>query len=148
MSGMPDTIEGRFEMLTLHLVVTHRRLMSEGQRGAELAQELSENFVEDMETVVRERGEGDLAVPKRVRRLAAELHGRAESYGQAFDDVPALGQAIAASLPLDGGEAEEAGSTLATYIHACAQTLERQSFETLSCGEVSFPTHRAGDRDG
>ncbi len=147
-SGLADTIESRFEMLALHLVVTQRCLMRQGAIGAALTRNLSESFVEDMEAVVRERGEGDLAVPKRVRQLAGELHGRAASYGAAFDDAEALGHAIAASLPLDSAAAEEAGRTLAAYARACARALEGQSFESLSRGEISFPALQDQNRDG
>jgi len=69
--GVPDTLEGRFLMLSLHLFAVLHRLKGEGPAAVGLAQELSDRFSADMETVLREIGVGDLSIPKKVRGLAA-----------------------------------------------------------------------------
>ena len=74
--GVPDTLEGRFLVLSLHLFAVLHRLKAEGTvahdwGAGNLAQELIDRFSEDMETVLRELGVSDLSIPKKVRGLAA-----------------------------------------------------------------------------
>jgi cytochrome b pre-mRNA-processing protein 3 len=68
---VPDTLEGRFLVLSLHLFAVHRRLRAEGEPARGLAQDLADRFSADMDTVLREIGVGDLSVPKKVRKVAA-----------------------------------------------------------------------------
>ena len=73
--GMPDTLEGRFVVLSLHLFAVLHRLKPRGHAASSLAQDLIDRFSDDMETVLREIGVGDLAIPKRMRGLAASSAG-------------------------------------------------------------------------
>src|SRR5579871_1265193 len=63
--GVPDTVNGRFDLLLLHLwmVLKHLRPLS---GGAELSQALFDRFCEDMDANLREMGVGDLKVPKKM----------------------------------------------------------------------------------
>jgi cytochrome b pre-mRNA-processing protein 3 len=92
---VPDTLEGRFLVLSLHLFAVHRRLKAEGEPARGLAQDLADRFTADMDTVLREIGVGDLSVPKKVRGLAAAHAGLLEDLERAFASGDA---AIAASL--------------------------------------------------
>ncbi|MGB6969966.1 MAG: ubiquinol-cytochrome C chaperone family protein, partial [Methyloceanibacter sp.] len=69
--GVPDILEGRFGLLSLHLFILLHRLKGEGADGLALAQDLMDRFSQDMETVLRELGVSDVRVPKRMRNLAA-----------------------------------------------------------------------------
>ena len=62
--GVPDTAEGRFEMIALHLVLVLRRLAEEGAAGHRLARALTEVFAVDIDDSLREMTIGDLAVPR------------------------------------------------------------------------------------
>ena len=109
--GVPDTLEGRFLMLSLHLFATPHRLKAEGPKPGEpktgepkpgepkaldLAQDLIDRFGADMETVLREIGVGDLSIPKKVRGLAASGASLLQSYEEALaEGDEALAAAIA-----------------------------------------------------
>ena len=77
--AVPDTMEGRFLILSLHLFAVLRRLKAEGEAGVSLAQTLTDRFMQDMETVLREMGVGDFAIPKRVRALAGQVRASCEA---------------------------------------------------------------------
>ena len=62
--GVPDTLEGRFVVLSLHLFAVLHRLKAGGGQALQLAQELADHFTADMETVLREIGISDLKIPK------------------------------------------------------------------------------------
>ena len=63
--GVPDTLEGRFVVLSLHLFAVLHRLKGEGAEARDTVQDLADRFSTDMETVLRELGVGDLASRKR-----------------------------------------------------------------------------------
>ena len=73
--GVPDTLQGRFLVLSLHLFAVLYRLKAEGPPARNLAQDLTDRFSADMETVLREIGVGDLSIPKKVRGLWASSAG-------------------------------------------------------------------------
>src|SRR5580700_5815906 len=69
--GIPDTLQGRFEVLLVHIVLAQCRLAAESERGLRLARALSEAFVMDMDDCMRELTFGDLGVPREVGSAAA-----------------------------------------------------------------------------
>jgi cytochrome b pre-mRNA-processing protein 3 len=91
--GLPDSAQGRFEAVLLHLVLVLERLARAGEAGRALAQALSERFIADMDDVMREMTFGDLAVPREVKRAAAALFDRHRVY------LAALAGAGDADLP-------------------------------------------------
>jgi cytochrome b pre-mRNA-processing protein 3 len=133
--GVPDTLQGRFTLLALHLFAVLHRL-----KGRALAQELVDRFSQDMETVFREFGVGDLRVPKLMRRLAAASKGLFQDYETALaaGEAP-LVHAIAASLPDETESAELSSRALASYLLACSEALARQDVGSLLAGTLDFP---------
>jgi cytochrome b pre-mRNA-processing protein 3 len=138
--GIPDSLEGRFVVLSLHLFVVLRRLKQEGAAGAPLAQEVMDQFIADMDTVLRELGVSDLRVPKKMCALAGSVHALLETYDQAFTAGEApLAAAIAASLPSQCEDAELSSEALASYLMACAAALEREPLSAFTAGAIAFP---------
>ncbi|MHB8529705.1 MAG: ubiquinol-cytochrome C chaperone family protein [Caulobacteraceae bacterium] len=86
----PDTVEGRFELLVLHVLLLIDRLDAESAREA--SQNLFDVFVSDLDGALREMGVGDLAVPKRMKALAELFYGRARAYRGAFAALPDQGE--------------------------------------------------------
>jgi cytochrome b pre-mRNA-processing protein 3 len=81
---VPDTPEGRLEMIMLHLVLVQEPLIAGGEAGAVLARDLSETFVADLDDCLREMAVSDLAVPRKVKKAAAALFERTRDYGAAL----------------------------------------------------------------
>lgn len=137
--GVPDTVEGRFDLLVLHMHLANARLVEAGEAGVALGQEVLDRFFEDMDASLREIGIGDLAVPKKMRTLAEAYLGRSASYGAAIQarDEPALAEAIARNLL---GRAEGAdANALAAYALQVSGKLHTQAAEALLAGEIDFP---------
>ena len=83
--GVPDTVDGRFDLLVLHLWMVLRRLRAvEG--GAVICQALFDRFCEDMDANLREMGVGDLTVPKRMQAFGEAFYGRTAAYDLALAD--------------------------------------------------------------
>lgn len=140
--GVPDTAEGRFEMIVLHLVLVLRRLAREGEAGARLGRALTEAFVVDLDDSLREMTVGDLAVPRQVKHAVAVVHDRYATYSAALDAPIGdnlLEAAVRARLaPLRGAERLEGGQ-LGAYISDAAGRLDRLSGNEMLAGRLDWP---------
>ncbi len=137
--GVPDTLEGRFSVLALHLFAVLHRL-AEDTRTSNLSQELSDIFTADMETVLREVGVGDLAIPKKVRGVAEKSAALLQGYETAFAaNDGRLMEAIASALPLDNEAAKAAASHLGFYMREVLYGLGKQPVTMLARGKIEFP---------
>ena len=138
--AVPDTLEGRFALLGLHLFAALHRLLSGGAEARDLAQSLMDRFTSDMETVLREQGVSDLKIPKTMRRLAganlARLHAYEEALGKGRE---ALAAEVAAALPMTDDESRIVAVRLAAYVEAMVTGMEAVSLASLREGEVAFP---------
>ena len=81
--GVADTVNGRFDLIVLHLTVVLRRLAGEPTLRA-LGQGVFDQFCRDMDHNLREMGVGDLAVPREMRRFGEAFYGRQTAYSAAL----------------------------------------------------------------
>lgn len=135
--GVPDTVNGRFDLLLLHLWLVLRRLKS-AENGAALCQALFDHFCNDMDDNLREMGVGDLTVPKRMQAFGEAFYGRSAAYDLALTEGrEALAQALCRNI-LNGENIENARQ-LAAYVEAAMATLEGLDEATLVSGLGKFP---------
>jgi cytochrome b pre-mRNA-processing protein 3 len=91
--GVPDTPEGRFEMIALHAALVLRRLRREGVAGRALGQRLFDAMFVDLDGSLRELGVSDLAMGKYIKRLAGNFYARLAALDKGLaDDVADAGQ--------------------------------------------------------
>jgi len=148
--GVPDTAEGRFEMIVLHLVMVLHRLGREGQAGQRLAQALTEAFAVDLDDNLREMTVGDLAVPRHVKRAVGALHERHVSYGTALaasDDGP-LTAALHARLEAVGAGAGLEAGRFCTYIRQVSHRLDLLPGAEVLAGRIAWPQIDGPQIDG
>lgn len=95
--GVPDTLNGRYEMIVLTLFQLLERLRAEGRTAQETSRLTLEAFFTDMDDCMREIGVGDLTVPKKVKKAATGFYERTKAYRAALDagDPVAMAAAIA-----------------------------------------------------
>lgn len=131
--GVPDSLEGRYEMIVLHLFLAMERLQAEGHSAHNLSRCLVERFVTDMDDCMRELGVGDLSVPKKVKRAAAGFFERAGTYRAALETgQTALARAVRAYLSeTEDIEPSQNDQSLAAYVVASAKALADQQLETI-----------------
>lgn len=136
---VPDTVLGRFEMLTIVLILYFRRTAASTRSGQEIAQEIIDVFFEDIDHSMRELGIGDMGVPKRVKKFAGMYYGRLSAYATALDagDSVALRAALRRNIHPDEAHAADM-ATLAAYMMTAEEALKAVSEETISSGEVQL----------
>ena len=135
--GVPDTVNGRFDLLVLHLWMVLRRFKPvEG--GAGLSQALFDRFCDDMDANLREMGVGDLTVPKRMQAFGEAFYGRVAAYDLALSlgEEP-LAQALCRNI-LNGEQIENA-RRLARYTEAAMAALAALDDAALWSASFHFP---------
>jgi cytochrome b pre-mRNA-processing protein 3 len=137
--GVPDSVDGRLAMIVLHLALVLRRLASASEEARAFGQALFDAFCRDMDHNLREMGVGDLAVPRRMRRIGEEFYGQSAAYGAALaaGDRNALQGALARNVL--GAENPAAAAGLALYVEAMQAHLSALDPGTIVLGGVSFP---------
>src|SRR3989442_6202813 len=97
--GVPDTIDGRFELICLHAFLYLHRLKREQKRAARLGQRFFDTMFGDFDRSLREMGTGDLSVGREVKRMAEAFYGRIGAYEQGLEaDDAVLRPALARNL--------------------------------------------------
>lgn len=143
--GAPDTVEGRFEMVALHVYMILRALKEDApdaeKRGAKkVGQRLLDSMFRNMDDSLRELGVGDLAVGKKIRKMAESFYGRIAAYEDALApgaDEQDLAKALARNVfeESDSSVAEK----LAAYARKTSAAIEEQAGPRLIGGIVHFP---------
>ena len=137
--GVPDTLDGRFDLVGLFAFLMVRRLEAEPPAGHRLAQAVFDAMFSDMDVNLREMGVGDLSVGKRVKAMWKAFHGRSASYAAALAaaDDAALEAALARNVwrgrPQPGSPA-----ALAHLVRAEDRHLAGQPFAAFASGAASF----------
>ena len=140
--GVADTFEGRFEMLVVFASSLVRRLESLPGRGPQLAQELVDSVFRHLDIAMREMGVSDIAVPKRMKRLAGDYAGRARAYGEAIlaNDPHHLADALSRNV-FGGRFAPDSPEVdrLARYMRAVEAAMSTVTLESLGAVPLPFP---------
>lgn len=139
--GVPDTVTGRFDMIVLHAVLLVNRLQGEGKTGSRLSQALFDRLFIDMDRALREKGVGDLSVPRHIKRMMQAFNGRREAYEQALasGDDEILRAVLRRNLY---GTVENISDDMVNdvinYVKICRNGLKRHNLNDFMAGRLSF----------
>jgi len=139
--GVPDSIDGRFDLIALHAFLAMRRLRDGGEAGRAVAQALFDVMFGDMDQSLREMGVGDLGVGKRVKAMAAGFYGRVSAYEVALntgDDGTALKAALARNLFGTTEPADDSLARIASYVRREAAALGQADIRAMTAGTIAF----------
>lgn len=143
---VPDTVMGRFEMVSAVLILYFRRTRASARAGQEIAQEIVDAFFEDVDHSIRELGVGDVSVPKRMKKLASMFYGRLESYSDALDrgDGPALEAALRRNFHPKAQTDAPSMAALAAYMRTVEAALSASGEDAVETGALAVPPPGAG----
>src|SRR5215211_1002809 len=137
--GVPDTVDGRFELICLHAFLYLNRLKGEQPRTARFGRRFVAAMCADFDRSLREMGTGDLSVGREVKRMAEAFYGRFAAYkeGLAADDAvlrPALARNLFGTTVPDPTQL----AAMAEYMRGQAAALSRQDAGALLAGDIAF----------
>jgi cytochrome b pre-mRNA-processing protein 3 len=146
--GVPDTIDGRFELICLHAFLFLHRLKGESPATTELGQRFVNAMFADFDRSLREMGTGDLSVGREVKRMAQALYGRIQAYEGGLSGGDAmLKAALARNLFGTVRAVEPALDAMAAYVRGEARRLREEPTARLVAGEISFGAPPRAARD-
>jgi cytochrome b pre-mRNA-processing protein 3 len=125
-----DTLEGRFEVLTLHAALALIRLRTEPAAAA-VAQAFTDRLFRHLDAGLREAGVGDLTVPKRMRSMAGSFYGRLDAYAHAIENADGAALAAAVARNVVGSDGQSFATQLAHYTADAARRQGAAPFTAL-----------------
>ena len=137
--GVADDVDGRFDALSLIVILVMRRLKSLDEGGKSLSQKLFDSMFADMDLSLREMGAGDIGVSKRVRAMAEAFMGRLDSYVSAIDnnDKDAFSAALVRNL-FRGNEAiDPLSNGLVDYLMDLSKEIDAIPAQALLAGKIA-----------
>jgi cytochrome b pre-mRNA-processing protein 3 len=136
---VPDTLDGRYEMIALHMFLVLNRLKAEHESTAEYAQALFDAMFADLDRGLREMGATDMGVGKRVKEMAKGFYGRIAAYEKGLEgDDQTLGEALKRNLYGTVQPRTEAVSAIARYMRSQAKNLARQPLAAFLDNHIKF----------
>jgi cytochrome b pre-mRNA-processing protein 3 len=137
--GVPDTADGRFDMILLHAFLLLRRLKRNHKQTADLAQAVFDLMFADMDQNLREMGVGDLGVGKRVKSMAAAFYGRIQAYDDGLEGgETALADSLRRNLYRKTEPEDFQISAVSDYMRREDARLIDMDTESLLKGELDF----------
>jgi len=138
--GVPDTLEGRLDMINLFsFLLLHRMTAEAGEEPRRLAQAVVDAMFADLDQTLRQMGVADTGLARRVRRLYEAFHGRAAAYARAvaLPDDGALAEALSRNV-WRSETVVSAAVALAVAVRRERAFLATQAFSDLCRGTVKF----------
>jgi cytochrome b pre-mRNA-processing protein 3 len=137
--GVPDTLDGRFELICLHAFLFLRRLKTEGAPASAFGQQIVDTMFADFDRSLREIGTGDLSVGRQVKRMAEAFYGRIRAYEDCLaGDDDALRTALQRNVYGTASASPARLMRLAAYMRRETEGLAEQSTSSLLTGEIAF----------
>lgn len=133
---VPDTIDGRFDMVAAVTALVLLRLEAEGEAGRGPSVLLTETFIDDMDATLRQIGIGDHVVGKHVGRMMAALGGRLAAFRDARDPE-SLTAAVRRNIFHESPPSEAALASVSARLDQLARGLEAASLESLIGGNLA-----------
>lgn len=131
---VPDTLDGRFDMIAAILALTLLRLEKDGDPARESSVLLTELFIDDMEATLRQIGIGDYVVGKHVGRMMSALGGRLSALRTAQDEGSGFERSVRRNIFHDDPPSDQALRWTAARLEQLAAELAAQPTETLIRG--------------
>jgi cytochrome b pre-mRNA-processing protein 3 len=137
--GVPDTVDGRFELICLHAFLYLHRLKREPRGAAALGQRFFDMMFADFDRSLREMGTGDLSVGREIKRMAEAFYGRVAAYEQGLaGDDSVLETALQRNLFGTAPPTQANLQATALYVRHEAARLDRQGAGELLAGQITF----------
>lgn len=138
--GVRDSMEGRFELFSLHVIFLIERLKGQGEAAAETSQAVFDSYVKGLDDAFREIGVADTSVGKKMKKLAGAFYGRLKAYDEAVATLPDTA-GVTGFLSRNAFEERGEGdvAALTAYVIKTREALAEQPVEALLQGDVTWP---------
>jgi len=139
--AVPDTLDGRFDLLVLHVILVMHRLKGQGAEAEEWSRALYETMITDFDRSLREMGVGDTGIAKRVKAMVRGAHGRLLAYDAALAAPDDSALEVALDNNVYGTVRDvppDALRAMAAYVRRLVADLAAQPLADLLAGRIRF----------
>ena len=138
--GVADTFDGRFDMISLHLILIIRRMKRNIDQSRKLSQALFDYMFDDIDLNLRELGIGDMGVLHRVKKMTKAFYGRLESYDQGLnlEDDAQLSGALKRNLYRENDVTDANLGAITAYTREQSMHLDDVDINNLLAGKLEF----------
>ena len=138
--GVADTFDGRFDLISLHMILIIRRMKSDIDQSRKLSQALFDYMFDDIDLNLRELGIGDMGVLHRVKKMTKAFYGRLESYDQGLTekDDTLLSAALERNIYRENDVTDANLRTITSYTRGQSLYLDKISIGSLMAGKLEF----------
>jgi cytochrome b pre-mRNA-processing protein 3 len=139
--GVEDTLDGRFDLITLHAFLVMQRLVEIGSEGKAVSQSMFDQMFKHMDMGLRETGVGDMGIPKHMKRMMRAFNGRVNIYYEAIksNDRASLEDAVARNIyRVEKGDMPLFVGAISDYILQQVNYLHAQEPQELLAGRILF----------
>lgn len=136
---VPDTVDGRFDMIAAILALTLLRLEREQERTRDASVLLTEIFIDDMDGSVRQLGIGDLMVGKHVGRMMGALGGRLSAFRVEIEDEGDFRAPVLRNVFRDNAPSDAALDYVASRLRKLNDALKKTAVDALLAGRFPAP---------
>ncbi len=142
--GVPDTVDGRFDLIVLHVFLVVFRLRDQGDAARKTTQDLFDVMFADLDRALREMGVGDMGIGKRIKRMAEAFYGRCQVYEAAAgaDGDGAFADALKRNLYRNASPGDEQVGAMVDYVRRNLEDLQDQALDGILAGEIEFSDYR------
>lgn len=144
--SVPDTVDGRFDMIILHTFFVLDRLQnSDAGNNKAFSQKLFDYMFADMDRSLRELGVGDLGVPKHMKRMMKGFNGRMDQYHTSLEqsDTQALTESLRKNIFFGADNVtSDQVKQMATYAKAQYAHINKASIDDILSGTLTFTEHK------
>ena len=137
--SVPDTLDGRFDVVVLHIfLIVHRLRRERSDEAAYFVRALSEVFFADMDRSLREMGVGDTGVGVRIKKMVSAFYGRLQAYEQNLADQEQFKQSLQRNLYREESVESKTLQAVNDYMRRNIAHLDQQITPDILKGELIF----------
>ncbi len=137
--AVPDTVNGRYDMVVVHAMLVLRRLRGEGQDAEKTGRALLELLFQDMDQSLREMGVGDMGIARHIKKMGKAMFGRAEAYEAGLDgDESTLAAALKDNVYRQSQPTADQLAIMALYMRRASEHLSTQGAPDIVAGSVNL----------
>jgi cytochrome b pre-mRNA-processing protein 3 len=137
--AVADTLDGRFDVIVLHLfLISHRLRKEQSEEAGEFNRVLQEAFFSDMDRNVREMGVSDTGVGKRIKAMAQAFFGRLQAYSNGLTGSVDFKESLRRNLYREASVSDAQLQAVHDYCVRTLTVLDTQDAQSIMRGEIHF----------
>ena len=138
---VPDTLDGRYDLLALFSIILTFSLSKSGKQGIDLSQIFFDKIFLDLDLSLRELGAGDAGVHIKIKNMINSYMGRQKVYCESFENnnFKKLENHIIKNIYRNTSNYNNEPKLLVKYCRYCIHEFDKKNIEYFSSNQFNFP---------